>query len=226
MNKTQKTAKRAVKAKSPESEAVLAPVAQKLQLKFDAQKVKRYGFAVLTLISVAFLGYWFKDRYLAGMVNNSPIFRTQLNSRLSQQYGKQVLEDLVVEKLIEQEAKKNGVVVSAKEIEAEIDVIKAQLGDQTDLDSVLAFQGLKKSDLERQLRIQLILKKLLEKDIAVSEEEIASYIKENKKVMTATSEAELNTEARERLTEQKFAEKINPWISDLLTSAKVVRFLR
>lgn len=186
----------------------------------------RLFFVVLSVVVLGFLGYRFKHRFLAGIVNRQPIFRFQLTSRLYSQYGRQVLEDLIVERLILQEAKKKGIFVSSEELNQNVERIKNQLGQNADLDSILALQGIKKSDFESQLRVQMLVKKLLEKEIPISDGEVAKYIKENREVMTATAEAELASEAKEKLTNQRIAENLNPWIAELVKEAKVLRFVK
>lgn len=183
-------------------------------------------FLLLALVSLGFLGYRFRGKFLAGIVNGQPIFKFQLTKRLYSQYGRQVLEDLIVEKLILQEAKKKGISISKEELSQSIEKIKDQLGPQADLDSVLALQGIKKSDFESQLKVQILVKKLLEKEISISDEEVAKFIKENRKLMEATTEAELAQEAKERLTNQSVTERLNPWIDELIKKAKILSFVR
>ena len=199
-------------------------------MKINFQASKRYFkkaiFIILTLLVIGFLGYRFKDKFLAGVVNNEPIFRFQLANRLSSLYGKTVLEDLIVEKLIFQEAKKKVVTVTPEEVNQELVNIQKQLGEKTDLDSLLALQGVKKADFLGQIKIQILLKKMLQNEIAVSEEEITKFLKENQKSMTATTEAGLKKEAKETLEQQKMTEKLNPWVSNLLSKAKILRFVR
>jgi len=201
-----------------------------LKMKINFQASKRYFkkaiFIILTLLVIGFLGYRFKDKFLAGVVNNEPIFRFQLANRLSSLYGKTVLEDLIVEKLIFQEAKKKVVTVTPEEVNQELVNIQKQLGEKTDLDSLLALQGVKKADFLGQIKIQILLKKMLQNEIAVSEEEITKFLKENQKSMTATTEAGLKKEAKETLEQQKMTEKLNPWVSNLLSKAKILRFVR
>jgi len=199
-------------------------------MKINFQASKRYFkkaiFIILTLLVIGFLGYRFKDKFLAGVVNNEPIFRFQLANRLSSLYGKTVLEDLIVEKLIFQEAKKKVVTVTPEEVNQELVNIQKQLGEKTDLDSLLALQGVKKADFLGQIKIQILLKKMLQNEIAVSEEEITKFLKENQKSMTATTEAGLKKEAKETLEQQKMTEKLNPWVSNLLSKAKILRFVK
>jgi len=194
--------------------------------KFNKKIIKKVIFVILTLFVVGFLGYRFRDKFLAGMVNGRPVFRYELTGRLYSQYGRVVLEDLIVDKLISQEAGKKGMTVSRQELDEGIAKIKQQLGDKADLDSLLSLQGIKKSDFEHQLETQILVKKILVKEISVTDEEISTYIQENRKLMTATAEADLKVEAGERLMEKKISEQVNSWVSGLLEKAKILRFVK
>lgn len=192
----------------------------------NKKAVKKVVFVVLTLFVLGFLGYRFRDKFLAGMVNGQPVFRYELTGRLYSQYGRVVLEDLIVDKLISQEAKKKGMAVSRQELDEGIAKIKQQLGDKADLDSLLSLQGIQKSDFEHQLETQILVKKILANEITVTDEEISTYIKENRKLMTATAEADLRVEAGETLLEKKISEQVNSWVSGLLSGAKILRFVK
>lgn len=193
---------------------------------------RSYLFIFLTIFVVVFLAYHFKvanrilGKFLAGTVNGQPIFKSQLTNRLYTRYGNQILESLIVDTLVRQEAKSKGVVVSQQELEEAIGKIKEQLGQNSDLESILAFQGIERSEFEDGVRVEVMARKLLEKDISITDEEIGQFIKENKKTMAATSEAGLKEEARRVLSDQKLGERINTWIGELEKKAKIERYLR
>lgn len=183
-------------------------------------------YFISVLLVIIFLGYKLRDKFLVATVNNQPVFKFQLTKRLYSRYGRQVLEDLIVENLILQEGKKRGISVSNNEIESALERIKNQLGQESDLETVLAFQGIKKEDFKDQLKIQILLEKLLGQEVTVSAEEIADFIKENKKQMEATFPSQMEEEAKMKLTTQKISQILNPWISKLVQEAKILRFLK
>jgi foldase protein PrsA len=133
---------------------------------------------------------------------------------------------LIVDILVRQEAKAKEIKVTQEDLEGVIGRIKEQLGENADLDSVLASQGIKRSEFEEGIRVEVMVRKLLEKEITVAEEEISKFIKENKKTMEATSEPDLRQEARQILADQKISQKINSWIAELEKKAKIERFIR
>jgi len=179
--------------------------------------------AVVVLVIV--LGYFFKDKFLAAFVNGKPIFRYQLNQILVKGSGKDALESLIIEGLIKEEVKKNQVTVSKEEVDGEVKEISSQFGEEAKFEEVLKAQGMTLEEFRSQLETKLQVYKILDKDIIVSEEEIAKFLTENEKTLTATSEAEKRIQANGLLRDQKINEKIQTWISELLAKAKITRFI-
>lgn len=175
---------------------------------------------VLIAVIAGLLAFRYKEYFVAALVNGKPIFRHELNQRMASVFGKETLENLLVEKLILEEAGKQKIVVSEAEIDAEIAKISQNLGSETKIEDVLKLQGVSLKDFRQQLEMKLAVNKILEKDISISGEEIEAFLKENKDRLTATGEAEA------RLKEQKIAEKVQSWITGLLTNAKISRFLK
>lgn len=178
------------------------------------------------VVLIAILGYFFRDRFLAALVNGKPIFRYKLNQLLIKSSGKEALENLIVEGLIKEEVKKNQVVVTKEDIDAEVKKISDQFGAGAKFEDVLKAQGISIDDFRSQIETKLQVYGILGKDLAVSEDEISQFLKENKESLTATSEAEKRIQANGVLREQKINEKVQTWISDLLAKAKITRFLK
>lgn len=181
---------------------------------------------LVLIIVLGLLGFLFKDRLLVATINGRPIFRYELDQRLTSTYGKEALENLIVEKLIKEEAKKSGVSVSEQEVSEESKRLEASLGEGVTLEDALKFQGVSLADFKKQLELRLQLNKILEKQITISDEEVDKFIKDNGKTLVATGEAERKTEAREQLKEQKINESLQTWIEGLLAKAKITRFLK
>lgn len=180
---------------------------------------------VLVVLAVIF-GYFFRDRFLAAFVNGKPVFRYKLNQLLVKSSGKEALESLIVEDLINAEIKKSKIVVTEEKIEEEVKKISGSLTGGMKLEDALSMQGISLADFRNQLKMRLQVNKILEKEVGVSEEEIDKYVKENDKTLVATAAADKRTEAKQILGEQKLSEKIQSWISDLLSKAKITRFLK
>lgn len=200
--------------------------------KFNLQCVKKYccGKAavvgVLILAVLALLGYFYKDKFVAAMVNGKPVFRYQLNQRLNASFGKETLENIIVEKLIKEEAKKKNIIVASEEISAEIGKLEQNLGGGMKIEDALKLQGVSLEDFKKQLMIRFQVNKILDAEITVDDEEVEDYIKGNAENMVATGEAERKIEALKIIKEEKISGRIQTWVQELLGKAKISRFLK
>ena len=166
-----------------------------------------------------------KGILFAAIVNGKPIFSWELNHMLKARFGEQTLEGMIGERLVFEEAQNKGVSVSQEEMDAKKAEIVASLGGDAQFEDLLKFQGMTREDFEHQIRLQLLVQKLLGNDVEVTEEEVDAYIANNRAMLTATDPAQLRTEARTVILDQKVSEKIQPWFLELKENAKVMRFL-
>lgn len=188
---------------------------------------KKFIFVLLSLVIIASaLGYFFKDRFLVAVVNGKPIFRYSLSQFLIKSSGKDALENLIVEKLVQAEVKKNNVSVGDQDIENEINKIKEQLGTSVSLENALSMQGMTLEDFREQIKTRLQVYKILENEITVSDEEVNQYLQDNASLLTGTTDEEKKVEASAAIKEQKMNERIQTWVNDLLSQAKITRFLK
>lgn len=193
--------------------------------KSEILKKHLFVLAVLVIL-LAVLGYFFKDKLIAATVNGNPIFRYELNQRLTSTFGKETLENLIVERLIGEEAARRNIVVNEDDVGREIEKMEESLGAGTKLEDILKYQGVSLVDFKEQLKLRLQVNRILEKEITVTQEEVGQYLKDSAKTLVATGEAEKKAEASKNIKEKKINEKIQTWISDLLAKAKITRFLK
>lgn len=188
------------------------------------QKKTAIIIGVLTLILLFALALS-KGYILVAIVNNKPLFRFQLDQTMMARYGKQTLEGMISESLIADEANRLNIVVSQEEIDKQEEEVLKSFGGKVSLDELLKFQGTTKAEFDSQIKLQLVVNKIMEKDITVTDEEIAAYKETNKALMVSSDEAALTEEARKALAEQKINEKIQPWFTELKNKAKIFKFL-
>lgn len=167
-----------------------------------------------------------KGLIVAAIVDNKPIFRWTMNQALVSRYGNQTLENLVTEQLIAAEAKRLRVEVTQSEIDAEQQKILQSFGGNVTLEEVLKFQGMTKADFDQQIRLQMLLTKLIGKDVTITDEEINAYIADNKAVLVATETEGMRQEAKDALILQKVGENLQPWFTALKEKAKIYRFVK
>ncbi len=80
--------------------------------------------------------------------------------------------------------------------------------------------------LREQLKLQLILEKILKDKIKVSEEEVKKYYKENKEMFFPGKKfEEVKEQIEEELEYQKISMQTQIWIEELKKKAKIVNTL-
>lgn len=166
-----------------------------------------------------------KGLIVAAMVDGKPIFSWQLNSTLRTRYGQQTLEGMIGESLIQSEAKKTGINVSAEDIDAKQKEILSSLGAEVSLEDFLKFQGLSEEDFNQQLIIQLTVERLLTKDLVVTDSDVDNYIATSGATLTATEPAQLREEAKRAIISNQVSERLQPWFLELRQKSNVMKFL-
>ncbi|OGM12165.1 hypothetical protein A2W13_00735 [Candidatus Woesebacteria bacterium RBG_16_36_11] len=178
------------------------------------------GFIVVVILVLAYANMGI---FIAAIVNGKPITRLQLAQELEKQGGKQVLDSIVTQKLIDQEAKKNNIVVTQQEIDNQMTAIEDQLKSQgTDLDTALSFQGQTRDDLINSLKMKITIEKLLGDKIQVSDEEIKSYFDQNKDSFPANSKLEdVKSQIIDTLTQSKLSTEYQNWLQNIKANSKI-----
>lgn len=186
----------------------------------------KIGYVVIGILAIAALLFVSKkDLFLAATVNGKPIYRWTLTKVLVDRYGQQTLDSMITEILISESAQKDGIIISQSDITAEEDKIVKSFGGKVSIDELLKYQGMTKTDFDAQIRLQLLVQKVLSKDIKVTDADVAAYIEKNRETMTATDEAGLTKEAKDALTNQQLSEKVQPWLTQLRSKAAVTTYL-
>lgn len=136
--------------------------------------------SVVTIGAAAAIFFTIKEDDAAATVNGEEISRDELHERLVDQYGQELLDSLITEKVIDQEAKKENVKVTQEEIDEEKAVYAESYGGEDALKQTLESSGLSMADFEEDIESYLATKKLLEPRIEISEEDMKAYFNENK----------------------------------------------
>jgi len=157
------------------------------------------------------------DADVVAVVNGEPITRDELYEEMVRAVGREVLDELILIKLVQQEASARGVTVSPEEIAAEVAAIEDDVGGPEQLASLLSLYGMTVEDLERQIHLNRLVRALAGDGIEVTEDEIRSYFDENRERLAKPEQVrarhilvETEEEARELreryLTGEDFAE--------------------
>ncbi|RHW31728.1 foldase [Lysinibacillus yapensis] len=142
----------------------------------------------LTLIAILLIGniFWFilwiwpngnkvsgGDEIVA-TIGKEEISRQDWMAAMESRYGKETLQTLVNEAVMEKAAKEYEIKVTDEEIDLEIALLRSAQ-DTTDT----TIQELTDQQLRQKIRAQLILEKVLTKDVLINQEKVADYYEEN-----------------------------------------------
>lgn len=182
-------------------------------------------FVVVLAVAAILLGiaYYFKGVFVAATINGEPISRLSVARELEKKAGKNLLDTMITKKLIENEVKKQKIVVKSEDIDVEIKNVEAQITAQGGtLEQALAGQGMTAADLREQITINKELEQLLKDKLVVSDDEVNQYLSTNKIVPTkGTNSDDLKNQTREQLKGQKFNTAATQLVSDLRAKATI-----
>jgi hypothetical protein len=217
--------------KSPviETEPMMSPEPAFAPFVGEQKKQNMMSFWIGTVIVLlVILGtFAYKNGFIvAASVNGQPIFSWQLTSELMRRYGKQTIEGMITEKMIDIESVREGVVVSQKDIDARQKDMMKEFGNEVNIEDVLKMQGLTKSDFDKQVSIQLAVEKMLTKGFAVTDDDITNYLATNSASFTATEEAVLKEDVKKTLQDEFIAKTFQSWFTGLKDKSTIVRLVK
>ncbi|MGG1215417.1 peptidyl-prolyl cis-trans isomerase [Micromonospora provocatoris] len=136
-------------------------------------------FAVPVALAMLLTGCGESSDYVA-TVDGEKILQTELDEALRSQYGTDMLNTLIDNKIIELEAKKEDITVSDDAIQAEYDELVESYGGEDSLQETLDANGLTKESVKDNIRMYLMTKDVIAASIDITDEELKQYFEENK----------------------------------------------
>jgi foldase protein PrsA len=112
-------------------------------------------------------------------VNGEKITKGQLDNRLEGQAGKPTLQQMVDTQLVLQYGKQNGITVSDSEIQDQLNQLEQRF-PPGQFETILKNQGLTMDDAKNIERVQIIIKKAVDKQVNVSDAQVADFYGKNK----------------------------------------------
>lgn len=214
---------KAVSKKASKKSEKVSPLAMRLG---ELRRNRRFVVAMVVLILLS-LGYLGKSLLFAAVVGVRPITRYEVVRELERGAGKETLDRLVTQQLIEQEAGKKGINISDADIQKELERINGLVEAQgTTLDAALALQGQTKESFKEFIKVQKTLEEILKEEIAVSDEELKKYFEENKSFYGEEAKYEdLKENLSEQLKQEKLANEFKTWIEKLKSDTKILYFV-
>lgn len=184
---------------------------------------------VVILVVVVALGslmYAYKGLAVAALVNGRPISRLAVLDRLEKVSGKQILEALIREKIVNAELDAKGIKVTDEEVEGEIKDIESRVAKQgLTLDQALESEGIMREDLYYQIAQQMRMKKLFADKIQVTDEEIADYIKSNSITPPKGAEDDFKKQIKIKMEMEKLGQVAGEWVETLHAQASIRYFV-
>lgn len=194
-----------------------------LQKKVMDPKNRRSLLLALGVIGLALIIFFGRGLLIAATVNGQPISRLSIIRDLEQQSGKASLDAVITRALVFQEANKKKVTASDQDINNEIAKIKKQFEAQgQNLDQLLLTQGLSQEKFKEEVKVQILVQKILGDQAKVSDKEFNDFLSKNKELIEnekdqATAKAALRTQ----MEQQKLAQKYQEWIATVKKNAKI-----
>jgi len=191
--------------------------------KIKKPQLNKTGMIIVGIAILLGLIYYYKGLFLAAVVNGKPITRLTVIQKLEKRDGKQVLDNLITETLINQEAQKMKVKVTPGEINAELTNVKNNLKESgQDLDKLLALQGMSTEEFKRQIELQKTIEKILGDKINATDDEVNQYIEQNKETFPKDyNPDEMKKTVKLQLEQQKLSEEFQKWLDLAKTKANI-----
>ncbi|HNZ86625.1 MAG TPA: hypothetical protein PLD95_03345 [bacterium] len=177
-------------------------------------------FAVI--IVVLFLTYFIRSCFVAATVDGSPISRISIVRQLEKSYGQELLDSMITQKLVQNEAKAKNIIVPEEDINQQIKTIEDQLSAQgSSLEVALTAQGLTIDFVKEQMTTQKQLELLISDKVSVTDEEVSQYIKDNNITIEKGQEETTKEQVKDALTNMKLSDVAQSFIAELKAKANI-----
>jgi len=149
--------------------------------KLKKKRVYQILLVAIILLATAIMAGCQKEEIVAS-VGDKKITKDELYERLVKQNGKQVLDTLITEKIIDLEVEKQKVVVSEEDIENEMKKIIDYYGGEDSFNQALKSAGYSIDTVKEDIKKNVEVKKLLEPSITITEDEMKQHFEDNKEM--------------------------------------------
>jgi hypothetical protein len=222
---TKKTVKKITKKVLPKVEPVMvmspSPVLPTVN---KPMNTKILGLALIVVV-IALLSYKGSRWAIPVIVNNRPIFRFELWSRLEKAYGTQALDDMVNEKILDKAIADAHIKIDQTKLDAQVKSLETQFESTGGLDEALKQRGLSRADLIKQIKTQLSVEELLADKITPSEEEIQKQFDSGATtVYKGKTLDDVKVTIIDELKQTKLRDAFLVWFAEIKKNAKVQTF--
>ncbi len=184
-----------------------------------SRKVGVIAGGVIVALAVLFFA---ANKLTIAWVDNHPISWFEYYSTLDSKYGPDLKSQMISQQLVLDEADRRHTTVSDQEVNNEINTIKSQSGGDANFNSLLTQQGLTMAELQKQVKLQLLIQKMFSQEASVSADEVTKYIKDNKD-QYPTDDASTEAQVRQQLQQQKLVDVFRTWLQQAQSSNRVIK---
>lgn len=161
------------------------------------------------------------DDQVVATVNGEKIRRGEYDRATARSAGQQVLDTLVLERLIDAEARKRNIVVDANRTEQLFAAQRARFESDEEFQAALEQSGLTEADLRQQLRLREILRQMVADQTAVTDQEISERYEATKARYQGQTLDQVREQVRRSLVQEKENLAIPDLIEQLRSQAKI-----
>ena len=168
------------------------------------------GMALPIVLSVMLVGCSNNESEMIASVEGEEITEAELNESLTSQYGEEVLNTLIADKIIELEAEKLEMSVTDEEIAAEYEDYTAQYGGEEAFLEVISSYNMDVEDIKKDIKLYLLTLKVMEDYVGMTDEDVKTYFEENKATYGQAAQVEAShILVEDEATAKEVIEKIN-----------------
>lgn len=161
------------------------------------------------------------DDPVVATVNGDRIRRSEYDRAIAADNGSQVLDRLVLERLVEAEAKKRGIAVDDQQTARLIEDQKKGFDSEEQFQSALDQNGLNEQQLGKALRLNELLRQLVGEKANVTDQEITQAYEAGKDQYAGKSLDQAREEIKSSLERQKTSQAVPELLQRLKAGAKI-----
>ena len=125
-------------------------------------------------------------------INGEVITKDELYNVLVAQGGKEALDSLIADKIIDSELKKKGLEVTEKDIDTELQAMIVEYGGQESFNQALASYGYTDNNIKKNIKMNLSATKLVGADVVITDADMKTYFDENKTTFDVPEQVKAN----------------------------------
>ncbi len=187
---------------------------------------KILGMVVIIVGSLALIDLavqYLNNDYSIAVIDGTRVSRSEWRGRLEKSYGAAMATQLIEENIILLQAKKDGIEITDEEIASKVDEVRTSIGGEELLQSALVANNITMEELEDQIKIELLSKKILEPTLVYTEEDVKSFFDQYSDVIFSSEAAAL--EEGEQLDYDTYKDKTKEVYIEQLVSSNLDSWL-